>query len=169
MLLKRITALLLGTLLTVVLAEFLLSRSSLIESPPGQHRRSETRAFEQTPGFEGHDKLGNAIMINSQGLRADEVPLAKPEGVFRILVLGDSVTFGENVTAAQSFSKQTEAILNQARPGKRVEVLNAGVRGYNTYQELILLKEVGLAYHPDLVVVCYVVNDADPFSNQAGL
>lgn len=167
--LKRVTALFLGSILTMVFAEFALSRSSLVDSPPGQYRRSETRAFEHRPGFRGRDKLGNLIVINSQGLREEDYPLEKPEGVYRILVLGDSVTFGENVAAEESFPKQMQHLLNEARTGPKVEVLNAGVRGYNTYQELLMLEEVGLLYDPDLVIVCYVVNDADPFSNQAGL
>ena len=167
--LKRATTLFLGSLLTMIFAEFALSRSSLIDSPPGQHRRSETRAFEQTPGFKGRDKLGNPIVINSRGLREEEYPLEKPEGVYRILVLGDSVTFGENVAAEESFPEQMQLLLNEVRTEPKVEVLNAGVRGYNTYQELLMLKEVGLPYDLDLVIVCYVVNDADPFSNQAGL
>ena len=154
--LPKIGKLLIGFGLAVLVGEFALSRSSLIDTPPGQYRRSETRAFEHTPGFKGKDRQGNPIIINGHGFRGDEVPVEKRAGMFRILVLGDSVAFGQGVREEDTFSKQLEGLLNEDPSGPTVEVLNAGVRGYNTFQELLLLKEGGLAFDPDLVLVAYV-------------
>jgi lysophospholipase L1-like esterase len=168
-LLRQSLKLLIGFVLAIAVGELILSRSSLIDSPPGQYRRSETRAFEHSPDFRGKDRHGNPIIINSHGFRGGERALAKPSGVFRILVLGDSVAFGQGVAAEATFSDQLERLLNEASSDLEVEVLNSGVRGYNTYQELLLLKEVGFKFDPDLVLVSYVSNDAEPFSNQAGL
>lgn len=156
-----------GTILAVAVGEFLISQTSLVDTPPGLFRRSETRAFEHTPGFHGRDMQKHPIRINSGGLRDAETPFEKPDGVYRIFVLGDSVAFGDGVAVEDTFSDQLEKMLNDR--GVRVEVLNGGIRGYNTYQESILLKEAGLRYHPDLILLTYVANDAEPFSRQQGL
>ncbi|MBI3315815.1 MAG: SGNH/GDSL hydrolase family protein [Candidatus Omnitrophica bacterium] len=168
---RRLAALLIGILLAVLVGEILLSQSSWIDNPPGQFQRSRTRAFKHVPNFKGRDRLGNPIRLNSQGYRDREYSFDKPEGVYRILVLGDSVAFGDGVSAEETFSDQLENLLNRNRqnPPGPVEVINTGIRGYNTYQELLLLKEEGLRYNPDLVLLCYVGNDAEPFSNQDGL
>ncbi len=166
--LRPLFSLLAGVVLAIAVGEVLLAHTNLIDNPPGQFRRSATRAFEHKPGFKGHDILGNPIVINSHGMRDREYPVDKPQGVTRIVVLGDSVAFGWGVKAEDTFPKQLELILNQGGPG-RYEVLNTGTRGYNTYQELQLLKEVGLRFHPDVVILAYVNNDAEPLEKQAGL
>lgn len=97
---------------------------------------------------------------NSAGLRDYEYPLEKPPGTFRILGLGDSVTYGYRVELDDSFLKVLERRLNAAGEG-RYEVLNLGVPGYNTVQERRMLEETGLAYAPDLILLTYVLNDAD--------
>ncbi len=85
--------------------------------------------------------------INSAGFRDREYPLEKPEGTFRILLLGDSHTFGFGVPLEKHFSKLLEGYF------RNVEVLNMGVNGYGLDQELLLLRDKGLAYHPDVIVV----------------
>lgn len=86
-------------------------------------------------------------------------------GAMRVLMLGDSVTFGPGVAPEQTFSKVLERDLQAHDPSGRYEVLNAGVVGYNTVQELTLFREVGRRYHPDLVVLTFLVNDLlDTFS-----
>lgn len=159
----------LGIILAVALAEFILANTHFIDTPPGLFKPSPTRAFEHHPGFHGKDIRGNPILINSMGLRDGEYALRKPEGVFRILVLGDSVAFGDGIRAQDTFVKKLEVGLNPNPRGVKVEVLNGGVRGYNTFQELQLLKEVGLRYEPDWVILAYVLNDAEPMEKQAGL
>lgn len=157
-----------GVLLAVGAGEFILSRTpSLIDNPPGQFRRSQTRAFEHTPNFRGRDRFGNEIRINSLGFRERELDRKKPAGTVRILVLGDSVAFGDGVSAEEAFPRRLEERF--ASKSGSVEVLNAGVRGYNTYQELCLLREVGLALGPDTVILFYTTNDAEPLSKQEGL
>lgn len=168
--LQSLLALTTGTVLAILVGEFLLSKSNLIDNPPGQFHRSITRAFEHKPGFTGRDQFGHPIKINSFGMRDREFTPAKPAGVYRVLVLGDSVAFGWAVRSEDTFSKQLERSLNLKKPaGYQFEVLNTGTRGYNTYQELRLLEEVGLQFSPDLVVLVYVNNDAEPIEKQAGL
>ncbi len=157
-----------GLVLAAGVGEFVLSRApSLIDNPPGQFRRSQTRAFEHEPNFRGRDRFGNEIRINSLGLREREFDRKKLPGTTRILVLGDSVVFGDGVSAEDAFPRRLEARL--ASKFRSVEVLNAGVRGYNTYQELCFLREVGVALGPDVVILFYTTNDAEPLSKQGGL
>ncbi len=99
-----------------------------------------------------------SIRTNSMGIRADrEFTYDKPEGVFRIVVLGDSFTFGYGVEVEQTYGVVLERIIKEH--GIRVEVINLGVSGAGTAEELIMLKNRGLRFAPDLVVVGYCCND----------
>lgn len=102
------------------------------------------------------------VAINSDGLRGPEYPVKKPENVFRILMLGDSETLAVNLSQQDTLSQQLEDLLNSNSPSARYEVLNFGVEGYNTLQELEQLKANGLKYAPDLVILNYVLNDPEP-------
>ncbi len=96
--------------------------------------------------------------INQQGMRAErEYPLAKPAGVTRIVSFGDSYTVGLEVDAEQTFSAVLERELNAA--GHPTEVLNAGVSGYSNAEACIRLEREFLAYHPDVVVLSFYIND----------
>jgi len=97
---------------------------------------------------------------NSLGLRDEEVAREKPPGVFRIVGLGDSFTFGTGVRQEDLYLERLEAAL-AADAGRTVEVLNLGVPGYNTAHEVALLRHFGLSLGPDLLILCYVVNDAE--------
>jgi lysophospholipase L1-like esterase len=121
--------------------------------------RSSTR-FSETKGYE---LIPNRKNINSHGLRDREISIEKPINTFRILVLGDSYTYGHRVTSEGTYVKQLEAMLNQklGHRGIRYEVLNAGVPGYNTRQELIHLQEVGLLYQPDAIILGFTMTDAE--------
>ncbi|MBI3252604.1 MAG: hypothetical protein HYZ52_04750 [Candidatus Omnitrophica bacterium] len=168
---RPVTAFLVGTILALAAGEAVLSQCPfLIDNPPGQFKRSRTRAFQHVPYFHGKDRYGHPIRLNSRGYRDKEYSFDKLAGVYRILVLGDSVAFGDGVAVEDAFPDQLEDLLNEAGPsGRKIEVINTGIRGYNTVQEFLLLKEEGLGYNPDLVLLCYVDNDAEPFSNQDGL
>ena len=100
------------------------------------------------------------IRTNSLGLRSPEITLAKPPDTFRILVLGDSVTFGWSLRGEDTYASQLASLLATLRPNQRVEVINAGVSGYGTWQELRWLQETGLALEPDVIIVQAHLNDA---------
>jgi hypothetical protein len=107
--------------------------------------------------FGGHERIVH-ITTNSLGLRGPELA-PKPAGVRRVLALGDSFTFGHAVEAAETWPAVLEQLLN-ARGGPRWEVVNAGVGGYGTGQELLLYDELESRVTPDLVVLGFaVVND----------
>jgi hypothetical protein len=96
--------------------------------------------------------------INNQGMRADrDYAYEKPEGVQRIVCLGDSFTAGYEVEQDETFSAVLERELN-AR-GYRVEVLNAGVSGFSTAEQLLYLERELYRYDPDVVVLSFFAND----------
>ncbi|MCB9152937.1 MAG: hypothetical protein H6649_02640 [Caldilineae bacterium] len=97
------------------------------------------------------------VAINSNGLRdIERATLAKPDDVFRILLLGDSYVEGLRVPLEQTFGKTLEARLNaDGLASQRIEVIPAGVSGWGTDQELLWLREYGAAYQPDLVLLAF--------------
>ena len=107
---------------------------------------------------------GVPARTNSLGFRDPrEYSLEKAPGTFRILVLGDSVTFGHGATYETSYPYLLEQRLRSWNPQVKWEVWNLGVPGYNTAQELAYLHEVGERYAPDLVVVGFFLNDFTGF------
>jgi len=94
------------------------------------------------------------VKINSKGLRDEEHSYEKPPGVFRIVAIGDSFVFGAGgVDPSNRFTD----ILQKS--GNNLEVINMGVPGYGADQEYLNLKNEGLKYHPDLVLLCAYYND----------
>jgi lysophospholipase L1-like esterase len=106
-----------------------------------------------------YDYLGAS---NSLGYRDREHAVTKPPGVYRIVVIGDSIAAGLHVERNEDiFPPVLEHILNAH--GLRAEVINLAVSGYNTQQEVETLKEKGLQYHPDLVVLAYSMSSREHF------
>ncbi len=100
------------------------------------------------------------ININQKGLRGAEYPYDKPTGVYRVLVLGDSFTSALQVTEDETFSALMASQLNQTSEVSHVEVINAGVVGYGTTNELAYFTREGYKYQPDLVILAlFVGND----------
>ena len=102
--------------------------------------------------------------INSHGLRGREIAAAAPPGTVRLLMVGDSFTYGEGVEDDEAFSRKLEEILNgtltKERGGLRYETINAGVSGYNTHDEYVYLKNRWIDFNPDMVVIVFYLNDA---------
>jgi len=97
------------------------------------------------------------VDINSLGLRGPEIePL--PPGGRRIMILGDSMVAGFEVSFEKSFTALLEKQLSQSL-GTSVQVVNAGVRGYGTDQSYLYYRERGRQLHPEFVVFFYSGND----------
>jgi lysophospholipase L1-like esterase len=109
--------------------------------------------------FGGHERVVR-ITTNSQGLRAPETALQPPaSGVRRILALGDSFTFGHAVEVSEAWPAALERAVAE-RSRTRHEVVNAGVSGYGTGQQLLLYRRLEPHVRPDAVVLAFaVVND----------
>jgi len=107
-------------------------------------------------------KEGQAyIRINSAGLRDREHTKRKPSGTLRIAVLGDSYTEALQVPREQTFWAVLEQELQQchALAGRQVEVINFGVSGFGTAQELLILRQRVWDYSPDLVILAFLTGN----------
>lgn len=96
---------------------------------------------------------------NSIGFRDREIEKTKKEGVFRIICIGDSVTFGWPSKIEDTFPKVLEKLLNTCYKDRKFEVFNFGVPGYSSYQGLLLFKNTVVQYSPNLVISYYGLND----------
>jgi lysophospholipase L1-like esterase len=98
--------------------------------------------------------------INSKGFRSDkDHSYSKPDGLIRILTIGDSFTLGYEVNQNETYSVIVEKYLKQQ--GINVEVINAGVSGFSTAEELVFFKEEGIKYNPDILILGFYENDLD--------
>ncbi len=115
---------------------------------------SEIVGFELVPGYEGRRETVNAL-----GLRGREIEAKKAPGLFRILAMGGSTTFGHKLADDETWPVYLEEKL-RARFGKKVEVLNGGVSGWGMEQILLSLRHRRLEeLDPDLVLVYSGWND----------
>jgi lysophospholipase L1-like esterase len=124
--------------------------------------RLGVRMGEYVPGARFRVLYGDAedgveMSVNALGLRGPPVERAKSPGTFRVLALGDSFTFGVGVRDEDTFVRRIEAALAKDGPA---EVLNAGVQGYNTRDEVIYLEHRWGHLDPDLVLITFFLNDA---------
>jgi lysophospholipase L1-like esterase len=108
--------------------------------------------------------MGAPVSINSHGLRDREYSEEKPPNVYRVMMLGDSTTFGWGVREEDTAAKFLERKFNAHLPAgyDKVEVINAGVGNYDTVQEVTYYETRGKAFHPDLVVLVFFINDPEP-------
>ena len=93
------------------------------------------------------------------GFRGAEVAIPKPPGRFRVVVIGDSVTLGWGVADDETFSARLERLLHERFPHRDLDVVNLGVGGYDTRQEVTLLARNVSRLEPDLVLVGFYSND----------
>ena len=99
--------------------------------------------------------------INPAGFRDRPHSLAKPQGTYRIAVLGDSVVEAFQVDMKATFWWQLQEKLGAcpALRGRKVEAIALGVSGYSTAQEALLLESTAIRYQPDLVLLAFAPND----------
>lgn len=95
------------------------------------------------------------VQINHEGLRDVEHQYAKPAGVFRILVLGDSFVEAMHVPLESTLARLLEERLNGDLGQGKIEVVSAGVSGYGTSSELLYFEREGKRYQPDLVLLAF--------------
>ncbi len=123
--------------------------SGLIQPSPHQEI-----AYELKPNLDTIFKLV-PFRTNSKGLRDREIPVEKPPGVFRICVVGDSMTLPAGVAIEDAWHKVLETRLNQRGSATPVETVNFGVGGYYLRQYLGVIHEKAALYRPDLVIVAF--------------
>ena len=123
------------------------------------------RGWEMVPG-EDHHTYEHLVHVNSLGLRGPELAPKAP-GERRVLVLGDSLTYGQGVADDQTLPRHLEEVLAELDDGVRWTVVNGGLRAYDTEQELGLFEELGGRIEPDVVVLAWFWNDLRDQDRQA--
>ncbi len=114
--------------------------------------------WRMAPGYSGDFLKDTKVEINSIGIRDREYSAKKP-GQIRILSLGDSYAFGHAVEFEECYAKQLERLLRDRNTAEQIEVVMAGVAGYNTIQELRELDRLVPLVKPDLVVSTFVAGN----------
>jgi hypothetical protein len=115
--------------------------------------------YKHAPSFQ-RTYQGVRVVINELGLR-DRNLEKKQDGELRILLLGDSVTFGWGVPIEATFGRKLESRL-ASELGRPVRTVNTGVGSYNTVQEYAVLRTYADVIEPDVVVLLYIHNDIEP-------
>ncbi len=131
--------------------------------PPSFHDSFDARSA-------GKSSVGRlrefTVDTNSRGFRGPEFPPEPADGTFRIVCMGDSITFGWGLKEEEAYCRVMEAELNATRPdgAPRIEVVNAGVPGYDLATILKYLEKDIVGLKPDLVTICKLGNlmAADP-------
>lgn len=113
--------------------------------------------FEHRPSISFVNRHGVEIKYNSLGFIGEEVG-PKTRDVIRILGVGDSIIAGEYLADNERYLNRVSNILSE-KTDSHIELINAGVAGYNTWQELELLQVKGLSLEPDLIIVGICLND----------
>lgn len=152
---------------------------------------NEVRIFEGDPTLFWRLQAGlqrvvwdfTLVSTNDSGLRQPEPVGPKPDGGFRVVTLGDSVTFGYRVPVAFAgqplpseddelpYPRLVESALRAANPGAAVDVVNLAVPGYSSHQGLAWARRDLARLEPDVVTWCFGWNDASlrPVSDAQGM
>ncbi|MDD5238578.1 MAG: hypothetical protein PHU96_06435 [Candidatus Omnitrophica bacterium] len=112
--------------------------------------KNEILVYENRPSIVFKSNHGVRMQYNSLGFIGDEIA-PKSNGAFRILGIGDSITSASYLSDEYRFLNILQKILSN-KLNKSIEVINAGTGGYNTWQELELIKQKGLSVEPDLII-----------------
>jgi lysophospholipase L1-like esterase len=104
------------------------------------------------------------VDTNSKGLRDEAFNKTPSDDTYRILIIGDSYTFGWGVSESNRYTEILEKRLNQNHR-KNYQIINAGIPGWGIKDYYTFLKRRGLSYQPDMIVIGLVGNDFIPHSD----
>jgi len=137
----------------------------LVDSAPTHfHTADPNLGWKLKPGVSGewNSEGASFVQVNSEGLRDGEHTKAKPPNTLRVAVLGDSFTEAIHVPVEQTFWSKLERKLGNCeavKGRKNVEVINFGVQGYGTAQELMMLRKKVWDYSPDIVILAFFIGN----------
>ena len=100
------------------------------------------------------------FIANGDRMRNPEVPVERGPNDFRVLCLGDSITFGWGVRYEEAYPTLLAELLRKAQPEREIHVLNSACSGYSAHQGLEMLERRGLKYRPDVVTIWFGWNDS---------
>jgi len=129
-------------------------------------KKKETSIFIEDPELgwrlrpNAHQFWGGVeVEINGKGLRGPEIPYERDKKSKRILFLGDSVTFGFRLDDYRQTYPYILGEILQKEFSQDMEIINAGVDGYSPWQYYAFLKNEGIKYKPDLIMIGFFLND----------
>lgn len=105
---------------------------------------------------------GRAVRWNEAGFREREFQTPKPPDTYRVMVLGDSITWGVGLSQDDRYTRLAEQQLRDRIPHRNIEVLNFGLRGIPTVMQRDMLTHLADLVQPDCVVVGFCFNDPQP-------
>ncbi len=137
---------------------------------------ADARMFEpvEDGGVRYLGRPGSAVTVRGIEYRHDALGLrdsasqSLTSGSFRVLVLGDSNVYGVGVPADETFCARLERRLNDPPSVRPIDVVNAGIPGYNTRDQLALFRRLESAVAPDLVLIGFFVNDLERLGFHVG-
>ena len=126
---------------------------------PQVYQKNSRRFWQFRPGITVKSRMyeGLEYTINSDGRRGPPTP--GESDCYRILTLGNSCTFGWGVGDKNTYPRKLEALLNEQTTGKCVEVINAGIPGYSSFQGRRYFEEDLIRLAPDVVLIMFAWND----------
>ncbi|HEX9725724.1 MAG TPA: SGNH/GDSL hydrolase family protein [Vicinamibacteria bacterium] len=116
--------------------------------------------FELKPNQDTYFKLV-PFATNSHGLRDKEYSLEKPEGGFRVAVMGDSFSLPSGVAIEDAYHSLIEERLNKGRDRVGYELINFAVGAYTLEQYVLAIRHKALAYDPDLILIGFCAENDD--------
>ena len=139
---------------------------------PEWYRPDPDLGWTLRPGVRGWftEEGKTFVQVNAAGQRDRERTIDKPDDAYRIAVLGDAYSEGMQVTLDKTYWALLAERLESCgfQPGKRIEALNFGVRGYGTAQAYVMLEKAAVRYRPDLVLLQFT-NGSDVRDNSFAL
>lgn len=131
---------------------------------PGLFEYDKDKVYRLKSNIKNGIFEGKVVHTNSFGYRDSEIPVKKGEDTIRILVMGDSVTFGHGVLAEETYPELLEGLLNENIKYNHFDVINTAVPGNSHFQEYYDLKR-GLIFKPDIAIIQFVLNDlVEPYN-----
>lgn len=117
-------------------------------------------SYSTTPGYINFNNGRKEFVHNSLGFRGDEITKIKKNGVFRIVALGGSTTYTSGTALnSNTYPSLLEKILIDKYHYSNIEVINAGVPGYTSWESLVNFQFRVLDLNPDLIIVYHGTND----------
>lgn len=154
---KAIIYSLIPLIVLLVLSELGLRMWAYHFRTPYERFNYSTGRLELVPNLR-YRQHGYEFLINSKGFVGPEFEEQKADGVFRIIALGDSCTFGNGFWKL-AYPAKLEELLNDSASARKFEVINAGIEGYNSHYALGRLRNELVRYSPDMVLIYIGWND----------
>lgn len=139
--------------------EFLLRKYHLHPTTQPSLPKEDFHPFLQLKNSQQDNALRPQLHINSLGFRGEEIGKEKSPDTYRIFILGGSTVYNEYTPYEENTARVLEKQLQVRYPDKKIEVMNAGVRYYNSEHSIIQYLFKIKDYNPDLIIVWQGAND----------